>query len=644
MSENNANAATNSQGATSTSNAQTTTTTDGNTQTTTTDSNTPATNSPAATSAASNNNGQNTNGGSTATDNGGQSNGSQEGGALGIPVIVGIVVGSVAVVLMIAAFVIWYRRTKRPRSPRYDTTDHYTGTTSSRKEYGDRVYSHTIPVAIPISGGDYFDEITSTEILGRRSEMDDMMTGSWDDPEIQEARIPMENLRVQQLINRGGFGEVFLGTYRGRAVAVKRLLPDRRKNMREVEAFIVEIKIMLSMDHPRIVGCLGVAWESWTDISAVTEYMEGGDLRTVLERFEQQEHRAHGFDDDKLNIALHVAQGLTYLHGMDPIVLHRDLKSKNILLNKNLDAKLTDFGVSRESADITMTAGVGTSLWMAPESLFSIPPKTMKEFSLESLKNDTEDVVGRVKDTLFGSGSGDGSGNSNRKEKPEPTTRTPSMPTKSTTDDSGSTETDSKTTKAPRSTTQKTTDEKPEKSGTKTHSGSTGDSYSWDYFEGSGVTTPAPDSTTASPFTILPATPTVPPTPTPAATANSSAYESTQQISTSNSSTSLPGGAIAGVVVGAACVMFMIAAFVTMKKRAASQRFSLSKLPSVFGESRAVPLAISRLAPPGAFGKLNSGRSEMDDPNMSGIFTISRDDPFTRRHMRKGGIWDDPSF
>uniref|UniRef100_H3HD36 Protein kinase domain-containing protein n=1 Tax=Phytophthora ramorum TaxID=164328 RepID=H3HD36_PHYRM len=203
----------------------------------------------------------------------------------------------------------------------------------------------------------------------------------------------------------------------------------------------------------------------------------------------------------------------------------------------------------------------------------------MKEFSLESLKNDTEDVVGRVKDTLFGSGSGDGSGNSNRKEKPEPTTRTPSMPTKSTTDDSVSTETDSKTTKAPRSTTQKTTDEKPEKSGTKTHSGSTGDSYSWDYFEGSGVTTPAPDSTTASPFTILPAAPTVPPTPTPAATANSSA------------STSLPGGAIAGVVVGAACVMFMIAAFVTMKKRAASQR---------------------------------------------------RDDPFTRRHMRKGGIWDDP--
>ncbi|KAG6611919.1 TKL protein kinase [Phytophthora cinnamomi] len=352
-----------------------TTTSDGNTQTTTTttDGNTQVTTSPAATSAASNNNNnQNADGGSAATtDNEGQSNNNsgQGGGGLGIPVIVGIVVGSVAVVLMVAAFVIWYRRTKRyPRSPRYDTGNNYTGTSSSRKEYGDRVYSHALPVAVPISGDDYFEEITSTEILGRRSQMeDDVVTGSWNDPEILDARIPMDKLRVQQLINRGGFGEVFLGTYRGRAVAVKRLLPDRRKNMREVEAFIVEIKIMLSMDHPRIVGCLGVAWESWTDISAVTEYMEGGDLRTVLERFEQEEHRPHGFDDDKLKIALHVAEGLTYLHDMDPTVLHRDLKSKNILLNKDLDAKLTDFGVSRESADITMTAGVGTSLWMAPE-------------------------------------------------------------------------------------------------------------------------------------------------------------------------------------------------------------------------------------------------------------------------------------
>ncbi|KAG6948092.1 hypothetical protein JG688_00015252 [Phytophthora aleatoria] len=189
--ESNAKVAANIQGITSTTNAQTTTTTttDGNTQTTITDGNIQVTNSPETTSVASYNN-QHTNGDSTVdTDNGGQSNGngSQGGEGLGIPVIVGIVVGSVAVVLMIAAFVI------------------------CRKEYGDRVYNHAVPIAVPISGGEYYDEITSTEILGRRSEMEsEMMSGPWNDPEILEARIPMEKLRVQQLINRGGFGEVFL--------------------------------------------------------------------------------------------------------------------------------------------------------------------------------------------------------------------------------------------------------------------------------------------------------------------------------------------------------------------------------------------------------------------------------------------------
>ncbi|KAG3071492.1 hypothetical protein PI125_g22730 [Phytophthora idaei] len=105
--ESNAKAAANNQGITSTTNAQTTTT-NGNTQTTTTDGNIQVTNSPETTSAASYNN-QHMNGDSTVdTDNGGQSNGngSQGGEGLGIPVIVGIVVGSVAVVLMIAAFVI----------------------------------------------------------------------------------------------------------------------------------------------------------------------------------------------------------------------------------------------------------------------------------------------------------------------------------------------------------------------------------------------------------------------------------------------------------------------------------------------------------------------------------------------------------
>ncbi|KAJ0389125.1 hypothetical protein P43SY_010627 [Pythium insidiosum] len=95
--------------------------------------------------------------------------------------------------------------------------------------------------------------------------------------------------------------------------------------------------------------------------------MERGDLRSVLNDFEDNQHRPHGFDADKVKIALHVAHALTYLHSLQPVIVHRDLKSKNILLTSDYDAKVTDFGVSRERADSTMTAGVGSSLWMAPE-------------------------------------------------------------------------------------------------------------------------------------------------------------------------------------------------------------------------------------------------------------------------------------
>ncbi|KAJ0410476.1 hypothetical protein ATCC90586_000646 [Pythium insidiosum] len=68
-----------------------------------------------------------------------------------------------------------------------------------------------------------------------------------------------------------------------------------------------------------------------------------------------------------LRIALHIVDALVYLHSRQPPVLHRDLKSRNVLLSTQHDAKLIDFGVSRERGDQTMTAGVGTLRWMAPE-------------------------------------------------------------------------------------------------------------------------------------------------------------------------------------------------------------------------------------------------------------------------------------
>ncbi|ETN15611.1 TKL protein kinase [Phytophthora nicotianae INRA-310] len=190
----------------------------------------------------------------------------------------------------------------------------------------------------------------------------------WDDDVITTARIPKDKILMDNLISQGGYGEVYKGTFNGLSVAVKRMLPAHRKSVAHVNNFLAEVKLMASLDHSRIVQFVGVAWDALSDVCAVIEFMDGGDLRGLLTSYHNHHHPV-GFDCDKVKIALHVAHALTYLHSLSPVVIHRDLKSRNILLTSDLDAKLTDFGVSRERVDHTMTAGVGTSLWMAPEVL-----------------------------------------------------------------------------------------------------------------------------------------------------------------------------------------------------------------------------------------------------------------------------------
>ncbi|KAL3669727.1 hypothetical protein V7S43_005107 [Phytophthora oleae] len=190
--------------------------------------------------------------------------------------------------------------------------------------------------------------------------------GLWDDDVITAKRIPRDKVRVKKLLSRGAFGEVYEGVFNGKLVAVKMLVPHTRGNLQHVNDFLAEAKLTATMDHPNIVSFVGVAWDALSDICVVLEFMDNGDLRDLLSKYEESHHPV-GFDRQKTTIALQVCHALTYLHSLLPSVIHRDLKSRNILLNKTMEAKLTDFGISKERQDQTMTAGVGTSLWMAPE-------------------------------------------------------------------------------------------------------------------------------------------------------------------------------------------------------------------------------------------------------------------------------------
>uniref|UniRef100_H3GC06 Protein kinase domain-containing protein n=1 Tax=Phytophthora ramorum TaxID=164328 RepID=H3GC06_PHYRM len=185
------------------------------------------------------------------------------------------------------------------------------------------------------------------------------------DPIIVTNRLAYDEVKLGRCISRGGFGLVFTGTYRSRPVAIKKIRVNKDAEADQIEQFIREIALMAILRHPRIVEFIGVAWEAVVDLSAVTELMTRGDLSTVLRANQLT------WGDHKATIALHIVEALAYLHSLNPKVIHRDLKSNNVLLNEEMEAKLIDFGISRErhGTETHMTAGMGTSFWIAPEVL-----------------------------------------------------------------------------------------------------------------------------------------------------------------------------------------------------------------------------------------------------------------------------------
>ncbi|RLN95424.1 hypothetical protein BBJ28_00003485 [Nothophytophthora sp. Chile5] len=191
------------------------------------------------------------------------------------------------------------------------------------------------------------------------------------DAKIASKRIAYDCLVFEKMLARGASGEVWRATFGSQVVAIKQLLPEKRQDEEIVARFAQEVRLAAALEHPNIVRFVGLSWNRVCDMCIVSEFMEQGDLSMLLNSKRNSELT---WAKEKLAIALDIAEALAYLHGRQPAIIHRDLKSLNVLLDTSLRAKLSDFGLSRErSFDDTMTNGVGTLLWTAPEILRGEP-------------------------------------------------------------------------------------------------------------------------------------------------------------------------------------------------------------------------------------------------------------------------------
>ncbi|CAN6183640.1 unnamed protein product [Urochloa humidicola] len=170
----------------------------------------------------------------------------------------------------------------------------------------------------------------------------------------------------ENLLGKGGFGPVYKGRLAdGAEIAVKRLAAHSGQGLKE---FKNEIQLIAKLQHTNLVRLIGCCFQDDEKL-LVYEYMPNRSLDCFI--FDQQ--RGQLLDWEKrLRIIEGVAQGLLYLHKHSRVrIIHRDLKASNILLDKGLNPKISDFGIARifgsNTTEDNTNKVVGTYGYMAPE-------------------------------------------------------------------------------------------------------------------------------------------------------------------------------------------------------------------------------------------------------------------------------------
>jgi serine/threonine protein kinase len=180
------------------------------------------------------------------------------------------------------------------------------------------------------------------------------------------------NKNTSSNLDYGGSSNVFKTNYRGTEVAIKELLITKNSCRHTLKLFKREISSLQLILHPNLVLFMGAIAEP-NKLCIVTEYCSGGTLYNFLQN--KQNKISWKF---RIRILYEIAITMNFLHLNKPQILHRDLKTSNILLTEEINGtnnecsiKINDFGLSKIIKSIDMSKSnsdcLGTVQWMAPE-------------------------------------------------------------------------------------------------------------------------------------------------------------------------------------------------------------------------------------------------------------------------------------
>ncbi len=190
-----------------------------------------------------------------------------------------------------------------------------------------------------------------------------------------------DRYQITERLDHGGMAEVFRGVAESmegfkKAVAIKRILPNLTKNQKFVSMFLDEARLSLFLQHANIVQVFDISRTPDNAYFLVMEYVDGCNLKALIERQKQKSKRlevAHS-----IYMMMECCKALQYAHSLEhpetnePLgIVHRDISPPNILLSKNGEIKLVDFGLAKANSQIESTdPGVvkGKFSYLSPEA------------------------------------------------------------------------------------------------------------------------------------------------------------------------------------------------------------------------------------------------------------------------------------